>query len=133
MTKDMDPPLDLYIKAILGRKALNVVALDVAEMTSYADVFIFCSGRSNRQVMAIAEHIKTDLKKHEISPINVEGTKDGHWVLMDYGHVIIHVFYEPIREFYDLEGLWVDAKRIMTPSLEKHRDAEESAQQRDDV
>ena len=48
MTKDIDPPLDLYIKAIMGRKALNVVALDVAEMTSYADVFIFCSGRSNR-------------------------------------------------------------------------------------
>ena len=123
MTKDMDPPLDLYIKAIMGRKALNVVALDVAEMTSYADVFIFCSGRSNRQVVAIAEHIKTNLKKHKINPINVEGTKDGHWVLLDYGHVIIHVFYEPVREFYDLEGLWVDAKRIMTPALEKQDDA----------
>lgn len=128
MTTDMDPPLDLYIKAILGRKAMNVVALDVAEMTSYADVFIFCSGRSNRQVIAIAEHIKTSLKKHKIKPINVEGTKDGHWVLLDYGHVIIHVFYEPIREFYDLEGLWVDAKRIMTPSLEKHISAEGSSQ-----
>ena len=133
MTKDMDPPLDLYIKAILGRKALNVVALDVAEMTSYADVFIFCSGRSNRQVTAIAEHIKTDLKQHKINPISVEGTKEGHWVLLDYGHVIIHVFYEPTREFYDLEGLWVDAKRMMTPSLEKHRDAEGSAQKKDDV
>ena len=133
MTKDMDPPLDLYIKAILGRKALNVVALDVAEMTSYADVFIFCSGRSNRQVIAIAEHIKTDLKKHKINPLNVEGTKDGHWVLLDYGHVTIHVFYEPIREFYDLEGLWVDAKRIMTPALKKHRDADGSAQMGDDV
>ena len=128
MTKDMDPRLDLYIKAIKGRKALNVVALDVAEMTSYADVFVFCSGRSNRQVIAIAEHIKTSLKKHKINPINVEGTKDGHWVLLDYGHVIIHVFYEPVREFYDLEGLWVDAKRITTPSLKKHISAEESAQ-----
>ena len=119
MTKDMDPPLDLYIKAILGRKALNVVALDVAEMTSYADVFIFCSGRSNRQVSAIADHIKTDLKKQKIKPLSIEGTKDGHWVLLDYGHVIIHVFYEPVREFYDLEGLWSDAKRVLTPSLEK--------------
>jgi ribosome-associated protein len=133
MTKDMDPPLDLYIKAILSRKALNVVALDVAEMTSYADVFIFCSGRSNRQVTAIAENIKTNLKKHKIKPINVEGTKDGHWVLLDYGHVIIHVFYEPVREFYDLEGLWVDAKRITTPSLKKHMSAEESAQKMADV
>ncbi len=133
MTKDMDPPLDRYIKAILGKKALNVVALDVAEMTSYADVFIFCSGRSNRQVIAIAEHIQTDLKKHKIKPLSVEGTKDGHWVLLDYGHVIIHVFYEPVREFYDLEGLWVDAKRIMTPSLKKQNDAEVSSQKMADV
>ena len=134
MTKDIDPSLDFYIEAILGKKTFNVVALDVAELTSYADVFIFCSGRSNRQVSAIADNIQATLKKkHKIKPISVEGTKDGHWVLMDYGHVIIHVFYEPVREFYDLEGLWVDAKRIMTPSLEKHRDAEESAQKRDDV
>jgi ribosome-associated protein len=133
MTKDMDPPLDLFIKAVLGKKVLNVVALDVAEMTSYADVFIFCSGRSNRQVIAIAEHIKTDLKKHKIKPLNIEGTKEGHWVLLDYGHVIIHVFYEPIREFYDLEGLWVDAKRIMTPSLKKHINADGSSQQMADA
>jgi ribosome-associated protein len=133
MTKDLDPPLDLYIRAILGKKASNVVALDVAEMTSYADVFIFCSGRSNRQVIAIADHIKTDLKKQKIKPISVEGTKDGHWVLLDYGHVIIHVFYEPVREFYDLEGLWVDAKRIMTPLLEKHTKAQDSSQKTADV
>ncbi|MCK5188391.1 MAG: ribosome silencing factor, partial [Deltaproteobacteria bacterium] len=74
-----------------------------------------------------------DLKKHKIKPLNIEGTKDGHWVLLDYGHVIIHVFYEPIREFYDLEGLWVDAKRIMTPALKKHINAEGSSQQMADV
>jgi len=119
MTQKVDPSLDLYIQAILEKKAMNVVALDVAELTSFADVFIICSGRSNRQVSAIADFIKTDLKKHKINPLSVEGTKDGHWVLLDYGHVIIHVFYEPVREFYDLEGLWVDAKRIMTPSLKK--------------
>ncbi len=133
MTIDMDPPLDVYIEAILGKKALNIVALDVGELTSYADVFIFCSGRSNRQVIAIAERIQTDLKKHKIIPLSVEGTKEGHWVLLDYGHVIIHVFYEPVREFYDLEGLWVDAKRIMTPSLKKQIDAEVSSQKMADI
>jgi ribosome-associated protein len=133
MTKDMDPPLDLYIKAVLGKKALNVVALDVAEMTSYADIFIFCSGRSNRQVIAIADYIQTDLKKHKIKPLSVEGTKEGHWVLMDYGHVIIHVFYEPVREFYDLEGLWVDAKRIKTPLLKKQNNADVSSRKMADV
>ncbi len=119
MTPKVDPSLDLYVKAILGRKATNIVVLDVAELTSIADVFIICSGRSNRQVSAIAEFIQADLKKLKIKPLSVEGTKDGHWVLLDYGHVIIHVFYEPVREFYDLEGLWIDAARIITPSLKK--------------
>ncbi len=112
MTQKTDPSIDLYIKAALGRKALGLVALDVRELTSVADVFIICSGRSNRQVTAIADHIQTDLKKHRIRPLSVEGKKDGLWVLLDYGHVVIHVFYEPLRNFYDLEGLWVDAKRL---------------------
>ena len=119
MTKPVKPTLDLYVKAVLGRKAFNVVVLDVAELTSFADVFIICSGRSNRQVGAIAEYIKRDLKKHKIKPLSVEGSKDGQWMLLDYGHIIIHVFYEPMREFYDLEGLWVDAGRIETPALKK--------------
>ena len=122
MTKKTDPSLDLYVRAVLGKKALNVVVLDVAELTSFADIFIICSGRSNRQVGAMADFIKTDLKKHKIKPLSVEGSKDGHWVLLDYGHVIIHVFYESMREFYDLEGLWVDAKRIETPALKKAAD-----------
>ena len=125
MTKKTDPTLDLYVKAVLGKKALNVVVLDVAELTSFADVFIICTGRSNRQVGAIADYIKTDLKKHKIKPLSVEGSKDGHWILLDYGHVIIHVFYEPMREFYDLEGLWVDAERIETPAMKISRKKDE--------
>ena len=124
MMQNMDHELDLYIKAALGKKAMNMVVLDVHELTSFADIFIICSGRSNRQVNAIAEHIQVDLKKHKIRPLSVEGVGDGHWVLLDYGHVIIHVFYEPVREFYDLEGLWLDAKRIETPTLKKQRSAE---------
>jgi ribosome-associated protein len=119
MSKDAVPSLDLYIKAASEKKAQNLVALDVTELTSIADVFIICSGRSNRQVNAIADSIVVNLKKHKIKPLSVEGTGEGHWVLLDYGHVIIHVFYEPVREFFDLEGLWVDAKRITTPSMKK--------------
>ncbi|UCF93264.1 MAG: ribosome silencing factor [Desulfobacterales bacterium] len=121
MNTDTDPALDLYIKAALGKKALDVVVLDVGALSSVAEVFIICSGRSNRQVNAIAEFIQMDLKKHNIRPLSVEGMHEGHWVLMDYGHVIIHVFYQPVREFYDLEGLWIDAKRITTPSLQKSK------------
>jgi len=121
MTFDLKPSinssLDLYVKAVLGRKAFNLVLLDVRELTSIADVFIICSGRSNRQVAAIAEFIQMDLKKIGIKPLSEEGAKEGLWVILDYDHVIIHIFYEPIRNFYDLEGLWIDAKKIKTQSL----------------
>ncbi len=109
--------LNLYIQAALGKKAIDLVVLDVRKLSSIADVFIICSGRSNRQVVAIAEHIQVELKKHGITPLSVEGKKQGHWVLLDYGHVIIHIFYEPVRAFYDLEGLWIDAERIETRTL----------------
>ena len=119
MTHEPESSLNLYVNAVLGKKAYELVVLDVRELTSVADAFIICSGRSNRQVSAIAEHIQRDLKRHKILPLSVEGSKEGHWVLLDYGHVVIHVFYEPIRQIYDLEGLWVDAKRIRTQSMEK--------------
>lgn len=119
MKNNLEASLELYIKALLGKKAMNVVVLDVRELSSIADAFIICSGRSNRQVNAICDHIQADLRKHKIKPLSVEGTRDGHWVLLDYGHVIIHVFYEPVREYYDLEGLWVDARRIHTPALDR--------------
>jgi ribosome-associated protein len=116
MNADREDALDPFLQAVLGKKAAHVVALDVHELTSIADVFIICSGRSNRQVVAIAEHIERQLRKHKIRPLSVEGTAEGHWVLMDYGHVIIHVFFESVREFYDLEGLWSDARRIPVPA-----------------
>jgi ribosome-associated protein len=116
-TTSPDPALNLYIKAVTGKKAMNPVVLDVRGLTSVSDVFIICSGRSNRQVLAIADDIQIKLKNHGIKPLSVEGKKEGHWVLLDYGHVIIHVFYEPVRTFYDLEGLWIDAKRIKIGSL----------------
>ncbi len=119
MTNDLDPSIDIYVEAALGKKALNIVVLDVREVTSFADVFIICSGRSNRQVSSIAQYISTELKSHKIQALNTEGMKEGHWVLLDYGHVVFHVFYEPVREFYDLEGLWNDAKQIKTESLLK--------------
>ena len=132
MTNELDPSLDLYVKAILGRKAMGLVILDVRELTSVADVFIICTGRSNRQVTAIADFIQSDLKKHGIKPLSIEGKKEGHWVLMDYGHVLIHIFYESLRNFYDLEGLWVDAKRIKTKTLEKTTQTEPDAESVDE-
>jgi len=112
MTLPYDPTLHPYVKAALAMKAIDVVVLDVRELASFADTFIICSGRSHRQVSAIAEFIEHHLKEQGITPLGVEGLQEGHWVLMDYGDVVIHVFYEAVRIFYDLEGLWSDAKRI---------------------
>jgi ribosome-associated protein len=114
MTSDFDLSLEPYIKAALGKKAIGLVALDVRNLTSIADAFIICSGRSNRQVIAIGEHIKQNLKEQGIKPLSIEGMKEGRWVLLDYGHIIIHIFYEPVRSFYDLDGLWIDARKIRT-------------------
>jgi ribosome-associated protein len=114
---DTAKELDIYVQAVFERKAENVVLLDVRKITSFADAFLICSGRSNRQVTAIADAAQRALKKKGIRPLSVEGKTEGHWVLMDYGHVIIHIFYDTVREFYDLEGFWRDAQRVITPSM----------------
>lgn len=119
MTKTSNAELDIYVKSALGKKARNPVLLDVHHLTSIADAFLICHGTSNRQVSGIAEHIQRDLNKQGIKALSVDGLKEGHWVLMDYGHVVIHIFYESTRSFYNLEGLWSDARRIQTESLKR--------------
>jgi ribosome-associated protein len=116
MKNGLEPELKKYVDAIRGRQISHLVGLDVHHLTSVADVFFICSGRSHRHVSAIAEHIRLELKKDRIQPLSVEGSHVGHWVVLDYGHVVIHVFYEPTRAIYDLEGLWADAPQIDTGS-----------------
>jgi len=97
---------------VLDKKALDVVVLDVRGMTSYADYFVIASGESDRQVSAMAEHVHTELKKKDgLSPVGHEGMETGRWVLLDYGEVVAHLFFNEVRAFYDLEGLWADAAR----------------------
>jgi ribosome-associated protein len=102
----------LCINASLKRKAKNLTILNLKELSSFADYFIICSGTSDRQVQSIAASIHENLKNYGIVPLGIEGENIGKWVLMDYEDVIIHVFYEPIREFYDIERLWPDAPRM---------------------
>lgn len=98
--------------AALDKKAENVVILDVAGLTGYADCFVIATGTSDRQVSAIADSIEEKMKKAGHRPIGVEGHGLGHWVLLDFGDVVAHVFYEEARALYDVEGLWADARRI---------------------
>jgi len=81
----------------------------VREISSFADYFVICSGNSDRQIQGLADHIGQKLKKEGLLPLGIEGERSGSWILMDYGNVIMHIFYKPVREFYDIEGLWSDA------------------------
>lgn len=100
------------VAAALEKKGLEPVVLDVRELASYADYIVILSGRSDRQVQAIADGILEAESKEGRKPIGAEGLRGGHWTLLDYGDVIAHVFYHPARDFYDLESFWVDAPRV---------------------
>ena len=105
----------LLTRAALDKKACDLVVLDVREHTSIADYFIVCSGRSDRQVQSIAQGLEDDAAEEGVKPFAVEGTQRGHWVLMDFSDVIAHIFYQPVRRFYDLDGLWGHAPRARVP------------------
>jgi len=97
----------------LDKKAENVRILNVHGLSSLTDYLVIASGRSDRQVQAIAEAVRVEMKhRHATAPLAVEGMNEGRWVLVDYGDVMVHVFQEPVREFYDLDGLWREAPEI---------------------
>ena len=102
----------LCLKIIQERKALEPILFDVRELTSITDYFIVTSGSSSRQVQSIATHVSKRMKEEGFKVYGSEGEQQGHWVLMDFNDVVIHIFYQPVREFYDLEGLWVEAPRV---------------------
>lgn len=102
----------LCAAAALDKKAHDLLLMDVAEPTAYADYFLLASGRSTRQTASIAENIQRVMKKAGISPLGVDGLRQGRWACLDFGDVVVHVFHEPVRENYDLESLWGDAPRI---------------------
>jgi len=108
-------PLDkalLCVNVIRERKATDLVLFDMGALASITDYFIIASGKSSRQVQAIAQHVQRRMKEEGFTRFGTEGEREGHWILLDYGDVVIHLFYEPVRDFYDLEGLWVDAPRV---------------------
>ena len=102
----------LCLKAAIEKKTQDPVLLELKGIASFTDYFLLCSGKSDRQVQAIAQGIEEVLKKKGIQPIGQEGMREGRWILIDYEDVVVHIFLEPVRKFYDLEGLWIDAPRV---------------------
>ena len=105
-------------QAALDKKALDVVLLDVTGVVTYADFVLICSGRSSTQVKAIVSSIEEGLKHRNIRPLHLEGGTEARWVLMDYDDLIVHIFVEEARAFYNLERLWGDVPRTAFESPE---------------
>jgi len=109
---DTQPRAEQVAHLAMQAKAADVKVMRVLELVNYTDWFIVVSGRSDRHVKAIREHIEDALREDGLRPLSVEGTEHNQWVLLDYGDFVIHVFYEPVREFYELERLWQEAPRL---------------------
>jgi ribosome-associated protein len=108
---------DLAARTLVDRKGQDVVILDVRGLASLWDYFIICSGSSKRHVQALAEQLQETLGQAGVKPLGVEGMEEGSWVLLDYVDVVIHLFIQPLRDFYDLEGLWVEATRLSVKDI----------------
>ena len=109
------PALDLLraaAEAAASRKAIDMVGLDLSGLDGVADYFLICSGASEPQVKAIAEAVEDQLRERGAKAWHVEGAEFRHWVLLDFVDVVVHVFHEKTREYYLLERLWGDARRV---------------------
>jgi ribosome-associated protein len=105
----------LCAQAALDKKAYDLVILEVGSHTSVADYFVICTGRSDIQVQTICRAIEETMAKIKVRPLAIEGFTHGQWVLVDFGDVVVHIFYETARDFYNLERLWSQAPRCALP------------------
>ena len=114
--KKKGPSSNQLVKQIINSctdaKGRDIVVLDVSKNFCVASYFVIVSGRSDRQVQGISNRILNDLANTGYKPFSIDGLEQGHWVLLDCDDVIVHVFYEPIRQHYNLESLWATAKKL---------------------
>ncbi len=103
-------------RAAIDKKAENVKVLGLTDVSSLTDYFLICSGISDRQVQAISDSISSTMESNGYELLSTEGYADGRWVLLDFGDVIVHIFLDALRDYYDLENLWANAPRLKIPS-----------------
>ena len=108
----MNDAIKIALKAIDDKKGSAVVALDISEIASFSDYFLFCTGDSARQNRAIADEVELKLRAHGLRPSHIEGYANAEWILMDYSDLVVHIFSKNARIFYDLERLWRDGKKL---------------------
>jgi len=119
----------LAVRTIVAQKGIEPVLLEVTAFCSFADCFIICSGGSRRHVLALAQHVEEALTQVGVKPLGVEGLEEGQWVLMDYNVMVIHIFMQPRREFYNLEDLWSEAPKTQIDTDSRAPNSSTSSQE----
>jgi ribosome-associated protein len=104
---DSEPLKDLVVEALDDLKAVNIVSLDVSDLTDIMDYMVIASGTSSRHVKSLADNVSMEAKQQGMRPLGIEGQDAGEWVLVDFGDVVVHLMLPATRDFYDLERLWV--------------------------
>ncbi len=113
---ELDAEVKLAIECAAEKKAFDLIALDLREVATFTEFFVIASASNQRQAQAITDEIQEQLKKQlKSKAVRVEGYNSAEWILMDYGDFIVHIFEQKAREFYDLERLWRDARKVEIP------------------
>lgn len=117
MNKSPKEIMSEIVKILDDKKADDITVIGVTNVTIIADYFVICSATSTTKLKALSQEVEHKLKEQGIEPLRSEGFREGNWIVIDYGSVIVHIFYKEMRDFYDLERLWADGEKVDISSL----------------
>ena len=125
---DVERLKDLIIKLLEDKKGEEILPIDLRKKVDFADYFLLCSAHSTKHAQGLADYVTLELEKIGIIPLSVEGMEQGNWIVLDYGSIVVHIFYEPIRRLYNLEELWLDQPQRRVKKLpQEQRDSLQSS------
>jgi len=125
---DVERLKDLIIKLLEDKKGEEILPIDLRKKVDFADYFLLCSAHSTKHAQGLADYLTLELEKIGIMPLSVEGMEQGNWIVLDYGSIVVHIFYEPIRRLYNLEELWLDLPQRRVKKLsQEQRDSLQSS------
>jgi ribosome-associated protein len=125
---DVERLKDLMIKLLEDKKGEEILPIDLRKKVDFADYFLLCSAHSTKHAQGLADYLTLELEKIGIMPLSVEGMEQGNWIVLDYGSIVVHIFYEPIRRLYNLEELWLDLPQRRVKKLsQEQRDSLQSS------
>jgi ribosome-associated protein len=125
---DVERLKELIIKLLEDKKGEEILPIDLRKKVDFADYFLLCSAHSTKHAQGLADYVTLELEKIGIIPLSVEGMEQGNWIVLDYGSIVVHIFYEPIRRLYNLEELWLDLPQRRVKKLSQdQRDSLQSS------